>query len=172
MTPARSPEVIHCLFPFSTQPSPERCARVSSAEASLPACGSESANAPATAFPEVSRVTCRCFCSSVPKAVISSAHMLVTAIATAVDAQASATSIIASAYDVAPASAPPYAAGTFTPRRPSSAISASSSAGNCPFRSRSRAPGATRSRAKVRAVFRTSAWVSVRSSRISARPSG
>jgi hypothetical protein len=47
ITPARSPEVIHCLLPFSTQPSPVRRARVSRAEASLPACGSESAKAPA-----------------------------------------------------------------------------------------------------------------------------
>ena len=97
ITPAWSPEVIHCLAPLSTQPSPRRVARVSSADASLPAWGSESAKAPATAAPEVSRVTWRCFCASVPKALISSAHMLVTAMATAVEAQAAAISIIARA---------------------------------------------------------------------------
>ena len=52
-------------------------------------------------------MTWRCFCDSVPKALISSAHMLVTAMATAVEAHASAISIIARAYAVAPASAPP-----------------------------------------------------------------
>src|SRR5207302_8399289 len=67
-TPAYWPEVIHCLAPSSTQPLPARVAVVFSAPASEPACGSDKANAPATAFPEVSAVTCFCFWASVPKA--------------------------------------------------------------------------------------------------------
>ena len=49
--------------------------------------------------------------------------MLVTAMVMAVDAHARPTSIMASAYATAPASAPPSAAGTFTPIMPSSASS-------------------------------------------------
>ena len=63
----------------------------------IAACGSDSAKAPATAFPPVSAVTNFFFCASVPNALINSPHMLVTAIPTEVDAQAALISIIASA---------------------------------------------------------------------------
>ena len=66
------------------------------ADGSLPACGSESAKAPATASPDTSRVTWRRFCSSLPKRTMTSATMLVTAIATATDASAAAISSMAS----------------------------------------------------------------------------
>ena len=41
ITPARSPEVIHCLLPLITYSLPSRRAVVRSAAASEPACGSE-----------------------------------------------------------------------------------------------------------------------------------
>ena len=48
ITPARSPLVIHCFSPVSTQPSASRSARVTMAPGSLPAPVSLNANEPAT----------------------------------------------------------------------------------------------------------------------------
>src|SRR5690606_25478014 len=107
MTPATSPLVIHCLAPLRTQRSPRRSAVVVIAAGSEPACGSERAKAPATYSPEVSRVTYFRFCSSVPAAQISSAHMLVTPIVTAAEASPRAIWERASESATAPASAPP-----------------------------------------------------------------
>src|SRR5512140_1050778 len=103
---------------------------------------------------------------------MSSAAMFVTAIATEVDAHAAEISIIASAYETTPASAPPSSDGMFTPLNPSPAISLSSSAGNAPSRSRRLADGATLSRAKLRAVSRISFCVSFSSKSMSPRPPG
>ena len=64
---------------------------------SLPASGSESANAPALYSPLASLGLYAFFCSSVPKVAMTSPTMFVTAIVTAVDAHARATSCIASA---------------------------------------------------------------------------
>ncbi len=89
--------MIHCLLPLSTHLSPRRTAVVRMARGSEPACGSESANAPTTASPEVSRVTYFSRWASVPNLWMSSAHMFVTAMATEVEAHAAAISIIARA---------------------------------------------------------------------------
>ena len=96
-TPARSPLVIHCLDPFSTQPSPFRSARVLIELGSLPAWGSERPNEPASHSPEASRGRQRAFCSSVPKRAMVSPTMLVTAMVTASEQSARATSITAMA---------------------------------------------------------------------------
>ena len=53
ITPARSPEVIHCLLPSITYPAPSRRAVVRSAPASEPAWGSERPKLAATKRPEV-----------------------------------------------------------------------------------------------------------------------
>ena len=89
--------MIHCLDPFKIQRSPFFSARVFKAAASEPECGSESAKAPASASPETRRSTYLDFCASVPNLAMSSAHILVTAITTEVDAQAAEISIIAKA---------------------------------------------------------------------------
>ena len=168
ITPARSPEVIHCLPPSSTKPPSSRVAVVAMLPGSLPAPASDSANAPATARPEARRGTVRRFCSSVPNSQITSHTMLVTAIATATDASAFAISCIASAYATGPASAPPSSEGTFTPRRPSAPRARSSRTGNALVRSRSAACGASSRCANSRAVFCTRRSVSSRSKRLMA----
>ncbi len=71
-----------------------------------------------------------------------SATRLFTAMVTAVEAQPCAISIIASAYATAPAAAPPYCSGTFTPIKPSSARPASWASGKRRSRSSSAATGA------------------------------
>ena len=80
-----------------TQVSPSRVAVVVMPPASLPAPGSESANEPAAYSPLASFGLYAFFCSSVPNAAITSPTMFVTAMVTAVDAHARATSCIASA---------------------------------------------------------------------------
>ena len=94
---------------------------------------------------------------------MTSPTMFVTAIVTAVDAQARATSCIASAYETAPAAAPPYASGTLTARSPSSPSPFKSSRGKRSCLSMSAAWGAITRVAKSRAVCWTSRWVSVSS---------
>src|SRR5262249_55835155 len=64
---------------------------------------------------------------------------------------------------MAPALAPPYSAGTLIPIRPRAAISRRISSGNRSSRSRSRAPGSIRSRAKRDASSRICSWDSVSS---------
>ena len=96
MTPARSPDVIHCLLPSSRQPCAVRLAVVDIAAGSDPACGSDKPNAPTSAAPEVKAGTSAAFCASVPKRTMTSPTMLVTAIATDTDASARATSVMAS----------------------------------------------------------------------------
>ena len=95
--PARSPLVIHCFVPRSTQPSPRRSAIVRSDDASEPDEGSERANAPHRYSPPTSLGTCVRRCASLPNSTTISATMLVTATATDVDAQPRASSIIESA---------------------------------------------------------------------------
>lgn len=56
-TPAMSPEVIHCLAPRITHPSPSRVAVVRIEPGSLPASGSLSAKAPALYAPRARRGT-------------------------------------------------------------------------------------------------------------------
>jgi hypothetical protein len=96
-TPATSPEVIHCLAPRITQRSPSRVAVVAMEPGSLPAPGSESAKEAARYCPDAMAATCRCRWASVPKALMTSATMLLTAMVTAVDAQPRAISIMARA---------------------------------------------------------------------------
>src|SRR5438874_2337435 len=97
MTPARSPEVIHCLLPLITHESPSRRALVRRAAASDPECGSDSPNDAASNRPEVISGTYRLICAGVPNLQIVSATMLLTPMVTAVEAQPCAISIIASA---------------------------------------------------------------------------
>ena len=73
----------------------------------LPPNFAERLSIPAIASPLQSFVTSRCFWASVPNWVISSAHMLVTAMPTEVDAHAAEISITASEYETTPAPAPP-----------------------------------------------------------------
>ena len=96
-TPACAPLVIHCLAPSMIQSLPSRRAVVRMPPGSLPASGSESANAPASHSALASFGQTRRFCASLPKRATTSPTMLVTAIVTAVDAHARATSCIASA---------------------------------------------------------------------------
>jgi hypothetical protein len=95
ITPARSPLVIHCFVPFSTQRSPRRSARVVMELGSLPAWGSERPNAPASHSPDARRGMQRAFCSGVPKRAMVSPTMLVTARVTESEQSARAISITA-----------------------------------------------------------------------------
>jgi hypothetical protein len=97
ITPARSPLVIHCLEPFSTQRPPRRSARVLIELGSLPACGSERPNEPASHSAEASRGRQRAFCSGVPNRAMVSPTMLVTAMVTESEQSARAISITAMA---------------------------------------------------------------------------
>ena len=62
---ALRPEVMNCLTPFSTQPSPRRSARVLRFEASEPACGSVRQKAPSIS-PRASGFSHFSFCSAEP----------------------------------------------------------------------------------------------------------
>src|SRR5438105_6386891 len=160
ISPAWSPEVIHCFSPSRIQPFPSRRAEVRSAAASDPPEGSDSAKLPAMNRPLVSSGTYRRFCSGVPNFTTVSATMLVTATVTAVEAQPCAISIIASAYATAPACAPPNCSSTLTPISPSSASSRSCAAGKRPSRSSCAATLTSDSWAYFRAVSCTRRWCS------------
>ncbi len=96
-TPAWAPLVIHCFWPSITQLLPSFVAVVRIEPGSLPASGSESAKAPAAYSPLASFGLWSCFWASVPNVAMTSPTMFVTAIVTAVEAHARATSCIASA---------------------------------------------------------------------------
>ncbi len=160
ITPAREPLVIHCFCPRSRHPPGTRSAVVRMEPGSLPASGSLRAKAPQRCSPEVSRGTWRCRCASEPKRAMTSATMLVTAMVTAVDAQARAISVIASEYATTPASAPPRAAGMLTPISPSSARPWTISVGKRSSRSSWAATGRMTRSAKDRAVVTMSCCVS------------
>ena len=73
--PARSPLVTHALVPLRTYSSPSRCALQAMLRVSLPASGSDSDSAPRRS-PVAIDGSQRCFCSSVPWAMISVAAMV------------------------------------------------------------------------------------------------
>jgi len=85
------------LLPFSIQFLPSFLASALSAAASDPAADSVRTNEPVIACPEQSRGKYLLFCSLVPNFSTTSATMLVTDIATAVEAQTFETSIRANA---------------------------------------------------------------------------
>jgi hypothetical protein len=153
--------VIHCFAPSRTQLAPRRVARVVIAAASLPAWGSESANAPPSHSADASLGRQRRLCASVPYRATISATLLVTPIVTAVAQSARAISASARAYATGPASEPPYSDGTFTASSPSSPRPRTRSSGKRARRSFSAAAGATFSRAKRRADSWTARSTSV-----------
>src|SRR5690349_12173049 len=87
--------------------------------------------------------------------------MLLTPTATVVDAHARAISVIIMLYATAPASSPPSAFGTFTPRNPAAATFARLSWGKPPSRSSRAARGASTSAASARARSRSSRCASL-----------
>ncbi len=128
-TSATGPLVIQFLVPLITQPSPSRTAVVFCAAASLPASGSLSAKQPSS-LPDASGTSHSCFCASVAKRTSGSqTSELLTLMITPVDAHAREISSIASTYEMWSNPAPPYASGTAMPRKPSSPMRLTSSAG-------------------------------------------
>ena len=73
--PARSPLVTQALVPLTTYSSPSRAARQEMFRVSLPASGSDSDSAPRRS-PVAMRGSQRCFCSSLPWAMIRVAAMV------------------------------------------------------------------------------------------------
>src|SRR5919198_340613 len=160
-TSACAPLVMKFFVPLTTHPSPSRTAAHLRFDASLPACGSESAKQPRSS-PVARRGSQRRFCSSLPSES-SAPHTseFCTDMITPTDASAQLIPSMARTYEIASSPPPPRSVGTIIPMKPSSPSFFTASAGKRASRSMAAAFGNSSFVANSRAVRRTSSCSAV-----------
>ena len=172
ITSAWLPVVTQLFVPVSTQSSPSRSARQVSDDASDPASGSLSANAPIFSPRAIGRRK-RSFCSVVPKlSSICVGSELCTLINTAVDASATAISSSAIRYVTVSRPRPSHSSGIIIPRKPSAPRLSATPRSNSASRSHRAACGAISSSANCRASSTTARCCSVSGTSMNTPPDG
>ncbi len=127
-TSAFLPDVMNCFTPFRRQPASQRSARVVSALASEPVCGSVSAKAPRSS-PAAIGFSQRDFCAALPWPSRIPAARLFTCTIVEVAPSPAASSSMTMASDVWSMPAPPQSSGVATPIKPISPIALRASRG-------------------------------------------